>query len=368
MSKTMWALIIFLVIILAGTIGFDILRNHMIAQAMANFKMPAVSVETIKAKAETWKPKLYAVGTLKAVNGVEVSPEVTGQVMEIHFRSGDMVRKGQPLVQLDDAFDLSQLRNDMAAWNLAKAQYRRQAQLLKTGATSQQAADEARAKMEQSAASVKGDHVTISKKDIRAPFAGKIGIRQVNIGQYINAGQSLVLLQSMKPLFIDFYLPEQDLKEVYVKQQIDLTISAYPKKLFKARIIAINSAVNESTRNFKVRAEAPNDTGMLYPGIFANVNVILPQHNNVVTIPQIAIAYTLYGDSVYLIKREKGKDGKMVLHAVRHNITLGEQRGNVVAILKGLKVGDEIVSAGQVKLQTNSEITINNSMVIQAGA
>lgn len=369
MSKTMWTVIVFLVILLLGTIGFDIFKQEMIKKALANFKMPPAAVETIKAESQTWNPKLYAVGTLKAINGVNVSSEVAGQVTDIRFKSGDHIDKGQSLVQLDDAFDLSKLRNDMATLRLAKAQYARQDKLIQSGATSHQELDEALAKMEESQAIVKGDKVTIDKKNIRAPFSGKLGIRQINIGQYVTAGQSLVLLQSMDPLYVDFYLPEQDLKHVYVGQKVELTLRAYPNKNFIAKLTAINSAVDESTRNFMVRAEVPNKQGQLYPGVFANIYVLLPQQNHVVTLPQTAIAYTLYGDSVYLIKHD-GNDssGKPILRAVQKTVTLGEQRGSDVQILSGLNAGDEVVNAGQVKLQNNSLVVINNTMRLKEGA
>jgi membrane fusion protein (multidrug efflux system) len=368
MSKTMWGVIILILIVLVGTITFDVIRNRMITQYMKNFKVPAQTVETITAKAQTWKPQLYAVGTLKAINGVDVSSEVSGMVVGIHFKSGDEVKKGQSLVQLDDAFDRSKLRNDMASLQLAQAQFKRQSQLIKTGATAQQELDEARAKLESMAADVSGDQVMIAKKNIHAPFSGKVGIRLINFGEYISAGKPLVSLQSLDPLFIDFNLPEQDLNKTYVGQPVEIQISAYPKQKFQAKLVAISAKVDTDTRNFQVRAEVPNKDKMLYPGVFANVSVNLPQEENVVTIPQTAITYTLYGDSVYIVKKEKDKQGKTSLRAIAQRVTLGAQRGDVVAILKGLKAGQEIVSAGQVKIQNNSLITINNQMAIQQGS
>lgn len=365
MSKTMWGVIIFIIVVLVGTVTFDVIKQKMIAEHMANFSMPPQTVETIKVQAQTWKPKLYAVGTLTAINGVNVSPEVPGQVVGIMFKSGDEVKAGQPLVQLDDAFDKSKLRNDLAALNLARVQFSRQQRLLKTGATSESLFDEARAKLQQMEADVSGDRVTISKKLIHAPFSGKVGIRQINLGEYVNAGQTLVSLQSMNPLFIDFNLPEQDLKKVYVNQPAEIEIGAYKQKIFEAKIVAVDSQVDQDTRNFMVRAEVPNPKGLLYPGVFANVHVLLPEESNVVTIPQTAISYTLYGDSVYLVVEGKDKNGKKILQAKNTNITLGEQRGAIVQVLKGLKVGQQIVSAGQVKIQNNSVIVINNSMTIK---
>lgn len=363
-----YIVIFFLVIVLAGTIGFDIFKKHMIAKYMANFKMPAATVETVVAKTQTWRPSLFSVGSLKATQGVNVSPEVSGQVIAIRFKSGQMVKKGQSLFQLDDAFDRSQLNNDLAALHLAKVQYQRQVTLLKTNSTSKSALDEANAKLEQMQATVAGDQVKVSKKNIRAPFSGKIGIRMVNIGEYVNAGTSLVLLQSLDPLFVDFSLPQQDLKKLHVGQAVKLSLSGYKDKTAEGRVTAINSAIDIDTRTLQVRAEVPNPKMALYPGAFSDIYVQLPQKDKVVTIPQTAVAYTLYGDSVYLIKHDgKTKDGKQILRAVRQMVTLGLQQGDQVEIKKGLQAGDEIVSAGQVKLSNNSTVIINNSMALKEG-
>lgn len=370
MSKRLWALIIFLVIILAGTIAFDVFKQHMIAKAMANFKMPAQTVATTRVRSVTWHPTLQSVGTLSAIQGVNVNSEVSGQVEQIRFKSGDYVKKGQSLIQLDDSIDKAQYENNLASLKLAEAKFKRQGELLKTGATSTQEYDEANAALGEMSATVKGDLVRIQKKNIKAPFSGKIGIRQVNVGQYVQPGDALVSLQAMDPLYVDFYLPEQDLKDVYVGQTVKISITAFPNKTFDAKVTAVDSIVDQSSRNFKVRASVPNPNGQLYPGVYAQVNVVLPTRNNVLVLPQYAIAYTLYGDSVYLVK-DSGKDsktGKPLLKAVRQNVKIGDARGDDIEILKGLKAGDQVVSAGQVKLQNNSPIVINNSMSLSEGS
>lgn len=370
MSKRLWALIIFLIIVLAGTIAFDVFKQRMIAKAMANFKMPAQTVATIQAKQVTWHPTLQSVGTLSARQGVNVSSEVPGQIEKIKFESGQYVKKGQSLVQLDDEIDKSSYENSLASLKLAEAKFKRQGKLLSTGATSTQSFDEANATLGELSATVKGNLVRIQKKDIKAPFSGKIGIRQVNVGQYVQPGDPLVSLQSMDPLYVDFYLPEQDLKDVHVDQSVRISITAFPGKTFNAKVIAIDSKVDQNSRNFKVRASVPNPNGKLYPGVYAQVNVVLPTRNNVIVIPKYAIAYTLYGDSVYLVKNT-GKDpktGKSILKAVRQTIQTGEARGENMEITKGLKKGDQVVSAGQVKLQNNTPIMINNSMSLSEGS
>ena len=370
MSKRMWVVILILVALLLATIGFDVFKKQMIAKAMANFKAPPQVVETVNVTTATWKPTLQSVGTLTAIHGVDVSAEVSGQVRQIHFKSGDLVQQGQPLVQLDDSLDQANYQNHVASLNLAKVKYQRQTELKKTGATSIQSFDEAKADLEESKAMVKADRVRIDKKNIRAPVSGKIGIRQVDIGQYVQPGQALVSLQSMDPLYVDFFLPEQELKHVVVGQPVKIQVTSSPNHAFQAAVSAIDAKVDQATRNFKVRALVPNKHGQLYPGVYANVSVILPEEKHVITIPQNAITYTLYGDSVYLVKpmAGQGKAAKPLYKAVRQPVKLGDVRNNVVSVLSGLKAGDTIVSAGQVKIQNGSVITINNSMSLQQGS
>lgn len=352
MSNRMRGVIIFLVVILISTIIFNIVRQMVVAHFMKNFKMPPETVETVLAKSATWSPQMNAIGTLKAFHGVEVSSQVAGQVVSVHFHPGDQVIQGQSLIQLDDASDLAELHNDQAALALAQIEYSRQKLLMAQMATSKESFDQAKAKYDQAQASVAGDNVAVAKKNICAPFTGKIGITPVDLGQYVTAGQALVSLQAMDPMLVDFYLPEQDLKDIAVNQPVSITISAYPNTAFQGKITAIDSTVDPSTRNFQVRAEIPNAQGKLYPGVFANVSIALPDQNNVIVIPQTAITYTLYGDSVYLVKKN--------MHVHRVGITLGEQHHNFVVVTSGLKAGDEIVNAGQVKLQEDSAVVINN--------
>ena len=368
MSKRLLAVIIAMTVLLFATIGFDVYKVHYIKKMTANFKFPAETVETVKTTAQPWQLMLYSVGTLKAVQSVDVSSEVLGSITQIRFSSGQEVQQGQSLVQLDDAFDQANLRNDIAGLNLAKADYDRQVTLLKQFATSKQALDQADAKLEQGKATVAADQVTISKKNILAPFSGKIGITKVNIGQYVQPGMALVSLQSIDPLYVDFYLPEQNIKDIAVGQTTRVWIRAYPSQAFYGKIVAINSTVDENTRNVLVRAEIPNKDKKLYPGIFANVDVILPTVQNVITVPQTAITYTLYGDSVYLLEvTSKNKEGRPIYVAKRQAVTLGEQRGDLVAILKGLQAGQEVVNAGQVKLQNGTEVIVNNKFLLKTG-
>lgn len=366
MTKRMLLVILILVVVLGGTLGFDFYKSRLMAKFAKNFRPPPQVVSTITVKAETWHPSIEAVGSLKAIQGIDINPEVPGQVMAIHFKSGEKVRKGQSLIQLDDSVDQAQLRNDLASLALAKVDFKRQSELLRTGATSKQALDQARAKLGETEADVAGDRVKIDKKNIKAPFSGVLGIRKVNVGEYVTAGQALVALQQMDPLYVDFNLPEQDLKSVFANQPVEARIGAFPNHIFKGHLKAVNSTVDINTRTFMVRAEIPNENNKLYPGVFANVSVILPAKNKVITIPQTAISYTLYGDSAYVVApKGKDKSGKSIFYATRQPIKLGERRGDVVAVLSGLQAGEQVINAGQVKLQGNSQVIINNSIQLK---
>ncbi|QLH41605.1 MAG: efflux RND transporter periplasmic adaptor subunit [Coxiellaceae bacterium] len=198
-----------------------------------------------------------------------------------------------------------------------------------------------------------------------APFDGKIGIRQVSLGQFLSAGTAVASLQSVDPIYVQFNMPEQFLKNLYLGQPIQFTVSNFPNETFTAKIDAIDSNVNTSTRNILVEATAPNPQGHLFPGVFADVNVILPQKNNVVTVPQTAIAYTLYGDTIFVVKQEGvDKQGKPILRVRQRYVKIGEQRGNIIQILDGLQAGEEVVTSGQLKLQEGMQVVINNDVAM----
>jgi len=226
--------------------------------------------------------------------------------------------------------------------------------------------DQALATLRQAHAQVNKSLVMIGKKNIRAPFSGKIGIRQVNIGQYINPGDTLVSLQSLDPLYVDFSLPEQYLKSLYLNQRISIEVDAYPDEKFYGKITAINALVTEATRSINVQGTLPNTNYRLYPGSFANVNVYLPKRKSVVTVPQTAMTYSLYGNTVYVVE-QKGKDrkGKPILRAYERYVTVGPMKDNVVVIKKGIKASEIVVTSGQNKLQNGTRVVINNNVKLK---
>lgn len=365
LAKRMIIMSLILLVVFGAIFGWNGLRAYFIKQFFANFEPPPVTISTTKASADTWQPYIAAVGSLMAVNGVDVSSEVAGMVEKIYFQSGQLVKKDEPLLQLDDRIDKENLKNDEAHLKLMTVNYNRQVGLFAKNATAQSTVDQASAEMEQAAAAVAKDKILIDEKLIKAPFDGRIGIRKVNLGQYVSPGNALVTLQSLNPLFVEFSLPEQELVSLAVGQEVVVRVDTYPGQEFKGKVTAINSKVNEKTRNILVQATLPNDDNRLYPGMFANIKVLLPQKADVITVPQTAISYSLYGDSVFVVKEQgKDKDKKPILRAMRVYVVTGDRRGGQVAIKRGLQAGDVVIISGQLKLQDNSRVIVDNTVNI----
>lgn len=363
--RILWIIGFFLFLFFATFVFYGI-RLALIHWFTTHYEEPPITVSAVKAQLKTWHPYLSTVGSLKASNGVEVNSEVSGQVIAIAFESGEHVKQGDLLVQLNDAVDQKTLQKDEAKLRFDKIDYERKETLLKDNAVARSAVDAAKAAFLQSEAAVASDTVMIAQKKIRAPFSGKIGIRKIDVGQYITSGTAIVTLQALDPLYVDFSLPEQNLPLIHKDQDITVKVDAYPTQVFQGKISAINSAIDVNTRSIAVRATLPNPNEMLYPGLFADVSVILPKKDNVITVPQSAVSYSLYGDSVYVVK-QKGQDkkGQPIFIAHQHYVKIGDRRENDVAILEGAKAGDDVVTSGQIKLHENSRVVINNKVTLQ---
>ncbi len=395
-------MIIALGVVFGGIIAFNLFKSFMIKRFFATYEPPAVTVSSVTAVKKNWEPRISAVGNFMAINGVDVNSQAAGNVVKIHFESGQYLEKDQPLIDIDDSVDQATLKFNKADLALKQLSYQRQADLFKRGATSSSNVDEATANLQQAQANVEKTQAEIRQKHILAPFSGRLGIRQVNLGQYITPGQtSIVTLQSMDPLFLEFYLPEQMLKRLHINQEIQFSVEGIPHTLFEGKITALNAKVDTNTHNILVQATVPNcpttkdsklvtvnkqkdgekmlvtcDSNLnaknklsqfaFIPGMFASISVEQPAVPNVVVLPSTAISYSLYGNSVFVIEKDKdGKkdsEGKDILRVKRVFVSTGEQEGNFTVIKKGVEAGQQVVSSGELKLQNGTRVVINNSV------
>ena len=368
-------------VVVVGGLGF--LKYSQIAkmQALAAsgaFLPPPVAVTTVTVHTLQWQPTLHAIGSIEAVQGTNISADLPGVVKEIDFQSGQTVKKGDILVRLVTDQEQAQLEANQAQRDLAVYTLRRQKDLRDKNTNSQSDFDNAEAGERQTEAMVDNARAAIDRKTIRAPFAGVLGIRKVNLGQYLDSGNQVVTLQSMDPIYVNFTLPQQNLRDFAVGSTVDVTTDATGDQLFTGKVTAVESLVDNATRNFQAQATLANPDGKLRPGMFAAVDVLVGGNGNVLPVPGSAINYAPYGNSVFVITHNVSQpadptkpDGpkKTVPLAVEQRfVTTGQTKGDLVAVLKGLKEGDEIVSSGVFKLQNNSPVQINNSVKPEADA
>lgn len=316
---------------------------------------PPAAVAITSVREESWQPELATVGSLVATEGIALSNEVAGVVSAIHFASGQAIAQGKPIITLDDTVDRAELKGLQAARRLAELKYQRAARLLPERSMSQADFDEAKAVLDGAEALVAAKQALIDKKRITAPFDGALGIRQVDLGQYLPPGTAIVPLQSLEPIHVDFALPERQLALLATGQTVRVTVQAYPGESFEGSITALNPGIDTGTRSIKVRATLANPAQRLRPGMFAEIRVILPDTKPRLTLPDTAITYNPYGDSVFVVTG--GQEG---LTVQRRQVKTGEVRQGRVAILEGLAVGDRVVSAGQVKLRNGMPVMVDD--------
>jgi RND family efflux transporter MFP subunit len=333
-------------------------------------KPSAVSAEP--AAMEKWTPQLPAIGTLRAYQGIDVAPQVAGVVSAIHFKSGEDVLAGAPLLQIDDSVEQADLKNGLAQLKNADVSLDRQQTLVAGGNTAKAQVDSAVATRDSAAATVERTRAVIAQKTIAAPFAGRLGISKVDLGQFLSVGTSMVTLQQLDPIYVDFQSPEQSLRTLAIGQPANMTLDAFPGQTFTGKIAAIDARVSADTRNLLVRAEFANPNHKLLPGMFANIQVTTGDPAEVLTLPRTAIVFSLYGDNVFVVKPAPPKagageaqaatnDSKPDLIAERRFVRVGDARGERVAIVEGLSAGDLVVTSGQIKLQPNSPVTIDKA-------
>ena len=334
----------------------------------AAFTPKPTAVTAEKVAKETWPPSLPAIGTLRAYQGIDIAPQVAGIVTAVHFKSGQDVAAGAPLVDIDDSVDQADLKNGMAQLKNAEVSLERQQQLMIGGNTAKAQLDAALATRDSAAASVERTKAIIAQKKIVAPFAGRLGISKVDVGQYVAVGFSMVTLQQLDPIYVDFSTPEQSLRTLAIGQEARLTVDALPGQTFAGKISAIDARVSQDTRNVLVRAEFPNPKHKLLPGMFAQIDIASGQPSDVLTVPRTAIIYSLYGDNVFVVKPAPPKEGEAQAAEKGHDnliverrfVRVGATRGERVAVLDGLKEGEMVVTSGQIKLQPNFPVTIDN--------
>lgn len=359
MFKRFVIVVLGLVLVFGGIFGWKAYTGKKMAAMMSGPRPPAV-IASAEVEAATWAPYLDAVGSLVASQGVTVNNEVAGQVQAFHFQSGERVKAGDVLVQLDDAVDRADLEGLLAQRRLAEIQFDRTERLFKEDQAVPQADyDEARARLDNARAAVVARRALIEKKRVRAPFAGLLGIRQVNVGQYLAPGSAIVMLQALDPVHVDFSVPEQELPRIATGQSVEVTVRGYPDAAFTGRITAVNPGIDAATRNVRVRATLANPDGRLRPGMFARVRTLLPETRDVLTLPDTAVMYQPYGDSVFAIQ---DKDGAQVVE--RRQIVTGETRDGRVEVVKGLEAGQQVVAAGQVKLRNGQPVRVDNTIAL----
>jgi membrane fusion protein (multidrug efflux system) len=350
---------------LVGGFGYFqfVVKPEMIKGFITAAGQPPVTVSTEPAKTETWLPKLAAIGTLRAVKGVDVASEVGGIVSAINFDSGQYVKEGAVLVQLDDSVEQADLKSGLAQLKKGELELVRQRELLARNNTSKTVFDAALAARDVAAATVDRVRAVIAQKAITTAFGGRLGIRNVDLGQYVAPGTAMVTLQQLTPIYVDFPMPEQNLGLLAVGGRVEVHVDAEPGRIFEGKIESIDAKVNQATRNVLVRARVENLEARLLPGMFANVNVVAGAPQELVTLPRTAVSYSLYGNSVYVVVEAPAAQGAAEKQLVvdRRFVRTGEERGDRVAILEGVKPGEAVVVAGQLKLQPQAHVTVDNS-------
>jgi membrane fusion protein (multidrug efflux system) len=398
------AVLVLLVVLIGGFAFFQfVMKPKLIAEFMSASTFPPVTISATEAQAEAWVPVLPAIGTLKAVQGVDVAPQIAGIIRGLEFDSGQTVAAGALLVQLDDEVEQADLKSGLAELNEANLTLARQKELFERGNTSEAALDTSIATRDTAAATVERVRALIDQKSIEAPFSGLLGIRLVDLGEYVSPGTPLVTLQKLAPIYADFPIPEQSIAQLAVGQTVEVRVDAFPGEIFTGRIESIDAKVEQETRDVLVRAVLPNADQRLLPGMFANVAVLAGAAQPVVTVPRTAVSYSLYGDSIYVVVDQlptpdaPAPEGEPVtadapaeevvadaeaeteiqaadgatpppLFVERRFVQIGETRDGSVSILSGIEPGEVVVTSGQIKLFPGAPVVVDNSVSLEAPA
>lgn len=355
MNKRMIIMLVFAGVLFGGIFGFKAIINQVIANVFDNMEAEAVTISTTVARTERWVPRFEAAGTLTPVNGAELSVEIGGIVREVHFENGQRVEAGQPLVSLDTRVDEAELAQLKAAERLAELELARQQRLFDQQSISRAVLERAESEADQARAAVAARQALIDQKTLTAPFAGRAGIRRVNPGQFLSPGEPVVSLQSLDPITIDFNLPQRQLPMLVEGQRVRVSFDVFPDERFEGEISAIEPRLRESTRTVLVQARLNNPDERLRPGMFGRVELDLGSEEEVIVLPQTALRFATYGDSVFVIEE---KDGEKVVS--QRFVQTGGTRGDLVTIRDGLDEGTEVAASGLLKLQNNARVKIDN--------
>jgi membrane fusion protein (multidrug efflux system) len=347
-------------VLLAAIVGFNTWKANFVAKLRLKNSAPPQTVTAATAESSDWQPEVSAVGSLRAVRGVDVTTEVTGLVRALRFKSGDDAQSGQVLVELNADAEIAQQHALEAAADLSSTVYERDKAQYEAQAISKAQLDADAADLKNKRAQAAAQAALVAKKTLRAPFAGRLGITTVNPGQYLNTGDKVVTLQAVDPVYVDFKLPQQQLALITNGQAVNLTADAFPGVKFAGKITAIDPRVDAGTRNFQAEATIPNPERRLMPGMFARVAVLAGDIKRYLTLPQTSITYNPYGATVFLAQKKAGGTGNELI-AQQSFVTLGPTRGDQVAVLRGVREGDMVVTSGQLKLNNGTPLIINNS-------
>jgi membrane fusion protein (multidrug efflux system) len=354
------------VFLLLGLIfGFNQLKTFMIKHFIAGMGLPPATVSTMVVETTAWQPKLSSVGNVRAFRGVDLSTEIGGLVQAVPIKSGMDVKEGDLLIKLNDASDVAQLNSLKALADLAKVINERDRRQLEIQAISKNVFDTSKADAKSKQAQVEQQTALVAKKNLKAPFSGRVGIVMINPGQFVNPGDKLLTLQTLDPIFVDFNLPQSNAEQIQVGQEIVVTTDAFKGSSFTGKVTAVSPKVDTNTRNIQIEAQLANPDKKILPGMFANVNIKLGDEVKMLTLPQTAVTYNPYGSTVFIAKPtgKKDKQGKPAFEAQQVFVTTGPTRGDQVAILKGVEEGATVVTSGQLKLKNGTPLIVNNKVL-----
>lgn len=366
MTKKILLTIVGLLILVGSLAGLKLFQFQTMAAQGAKFVPPPETVTTAEVTADRWQPTLTAIGSVAAVQGVTVSTETSGTVKNIPFESGATVKAGEVLVELDTAIEQAQLRSAAASADLARANLDRARDLRAKNMVSAADFDAAEAQAKQTLAQMDNLRAVLAKKTIRAPFAGRLGIRRVNLGQFLDNGAAIVSLQSLEPVYVDFALPQRYLAQLRAGMTVRVTTDAFPQQTFAGKLTAISPEVDSVTRNVRLQATLANPDSRLQPGMYVEVAVVLPDTEPVLMIPATAVLYAPYGDSVFLIEEKKDEKTGAVGQVLNQKfVRLGPARGDFVVVTSGLEAGQTVVGTGVFKLRNGMNVVVDNTLAPQ---